>query len=296
VTTAALSRRQELGAASARSLLLTVLGELVLPAGGSAWTSALLDLLGDLDVEEKAARQALMRAATAGWIASVKEGRRTRWTLSSSGRHLLDEGARRIYGFAGAADTWDGRWLIVTVPVREGGRALRHRLRMRMGWAGFGSIGTVWISPWPEREDEVAQVLDQLGLATAAHSFVARTGGIGDARHLLDAAWDLAAIERRYQSFVDLVWPQQPRTDREALVHQVRLVQEWRRFPLLDPGLPRELLPAGWSGTRAAAFFRERHDAWAPGARRAWVALSTRSQRERPAAADAGGGRTHPGS
>ena len=32
------TRRQELGAASARSLLLTVLGEFVLPSGRPVWT------------------------------------------------------------------------------------------------------------------------------------------------------------------------------------------------------------------------------------------------------------------
>jgi phenylacetic acid degradation operon negative regulatory protein len=54
----------------------------------------------------------------------------------------------------------------------------------------------------------------------------------------------------------------------------VRLVQEWRRFPLLDPGLPRELLPPRWSGHRAAEVFRERHAAWAPRAQLAWAELT----------------------
>src|SRR4051812_42329596 len=67
VTAPSLSRRHAAGAESARGLLLTVLGELVLPAGGAVWTSAVIDVLGRLGVEEKAARQALMRTAGAGW-------------------------------------------------------------------------------------------------------------------------------------------------------------------------------------------------------------------------------------
>src|SRR5947207_14682022 len=49
---------------TARGLLLTVLGEFVLPAGAAAPTSAFIDLLGRLAVEEKAARQALARSGT----------------------------------------------------------------------------------------------------------------------------------------------------------------------------------------------------------------------------------------
>src|SRR5690242_14039810 len=95
------TRRQELGAASARSLLLTVLGELVLPTGAPVWTSALLDLLADLGVAEKAARQAILRTADSGWIEPRRSGRETRWSLTPSGERLLREGTARIYGFAG---------------------------------------------------------------------------------------------------------------------------------------------------------------------------------------------------
>src|SRR5664279_5714247 len=94
-----LSRRHAAGAESARGLLFTVLGEFVLPAGGSAWTSAFIDVLARLGVEEKASRQALMRTAAGGWLTSERVGRRTRWRLTESGERLLTEGTERIYGF-----------------------------------------------------------------------------------------------------------------------------------------------------------------------------------------------------
>ncbi len=43
-----LTRRQTAGSATARGLLFTVLGEFVLPGGGSAWTSAFIEILGRL--------------------------------------------------------------------------------------------------------------------------------------------------------------------------------------------------------------------------------------------------------
>jgi len=270
-----LTRRQELGAASARSLLLTVLGEFVLPRGEQVWTSTLLELAADLDVAEKAARQALMRTADDGWIAAQRIGRETRWGLTEQGTRLLTDGTRRIYDAASEEQPWDGSWLVLTVTVPENARALRQRLRTQLGWAGLGSSSPgVWVTPRVDREAEAARVLEELGLTAGSWSFVARSGQIGDQRSLVRSAWDLDAIETRYEEFLELVGSRRPRTDRQALVAQVRLVQEWRRFPLLDPGLPRELLPPRWSGNRAAQVFRERHATWAPRARTAWESLA----------------------
>ncbi|MGY1812574.1 PaaX family transcriptional regulator [Blastococcus sp. SYSU D00820] len=269
------TRRQELGAASARSLLLTVLGEFVLPGDRPVWTASLIELLGDLDVAEKAARQAIMRTADSGWIAASRIGRETRWSLTPAGTRLLREGTQRIYGFAADQAPWDGRWLVMLVGVPENNRALRQRLRTQLGWAGLGSpaAGT-WVTPRVDREPEACRVVADLGLTAGSWSFVAQAGRLGDERSLARTAWDLDEIEGRYEDFLELVGRRRPRSDRQALVAQVRLVQEWRRFPLLDPALPRELLPPRWSGNRAAEVFRERHAAWAPRAQAAWAELT----------------------
>ena len=60
---------------SARSLLMTILGELVWPAGQPAWTSALVYVLRGLGVEEQAARQAIARAAASAWMVQERRGR-----------------------------------------------------------------------------------------------------------------------------------------------------------------------------------------------------------------------------
>lgn len=269
------TRRQELGAASARSLLLTVLGEFLLPDGRPVWTATILELLAELDIAEKAARQAIMRTADSGWIEGRRIGRETKWSLTVTGTRLLREGTDRIYGFAAEAPPWDRRWLVLIVDDPEGNRPLRARLRTQLGWAGFGAMSPgVWVTPRADRETAAHSVLQELDLLTGSWSFVASAGQIGDERSLVRAAWDLEAVEQRYEDFLELVGRRRPRTDRQALVAQVRLVQEWRGFPLLDPGLPRELLPPRWSGNRAAEVFRERHATWAPPARRAWQQLT----------------------
>src|SRR3954466_779379 len=233
------TRRQELGAASARSLLLTVLGEFVLPGGRPVWTATLIDLLAELDVAEKAARQAIMRTADSGWIAGSRLGRETRWSLTEAGTRLLKEGSDRMYRFASDQRAWDGRWLVLTVAVTENARPLRQRLRTQLGWAGLGAVApSTWVTPRVDREHEALRVLEELDLVAGSWSFVAAAGAIGDERSLAGSAWDLDALERRYEDFLDLVSGRRPRTDRQALVAQVRLVQEGRGGPLLGPRPP----------------------------------------------------------
>ncbi len=270
----ALSRRRELGATSARSLLLTVLGEFVLPSGEPVWTQVLIDVLGLLDVEHKSARQALARTAAEGLLESDRSGRRVRWSLTPQGTRLLSDGASRIYGFGAAARPWDGRWLVVLVSVPEARRQLRHRLRTRLAWAGLGSPAPgVWVTPDPGKQDEAAGVVADLGLVGVTSSFVGPFGAIGSPHDVVEQAWDLAGVEAAYEEFLESFTGAEPTTPAEVLAHQIHLVHAWRRFPFLDPRLPAELLPERWAGARAAELFDALHARWEAHARQHWLQL-----------------------
>ncbi|PZS36885.1 MAG: PaaX family transcriptional regulator [Pseudonocardiales bacterium] len=266
-----MSRRHAAGTESARGLLFTVLGECVLPGGGTAWTSALIEVLGRLGVEEKATRQALMRTAADGWLTAERIGRRTRWRLAESAQRLLSEGAERIYGFTGSAPEWDGRWLLVMARVPETDRPARHLLRTQMAWAGFGSPAPgMWISTHTERVDEVERMLHAAGVFDAARIFRAEHIG-GESGAMVAQAWDLAAIDQSYRQLLN-DFAAIGRGD--PLTRQIDLVHAWRRFPWIDPALPRELLPARWSGPRAGKLFARRHARWSPGATAEWLRLN----------------------
>lgn len=270
-------RRRELGQASARSLLLTVLGEFVLPGGAPVWTQVLLDVLGELGVEPKSARQALARTAAEGLLVSDRSGRRVRWALTDHGHRLLSDGAARIYGFGTPAAAWDGQWLVLLASVPESRRQLRHRLRTRLAWAGLGSPAPgVWVSPAPGKQAEVAAALDELGLTAQASTFVGTFGEIGRPADVVAQAWDLERVEQAYDEFLADFGPDADRpAPPNVLARQVQLVHAWRRFPFLDPELPAELLPERWAGTRAAELFATLHTRWDGPARRRWDVLLT---------------------
>jgi phenylacetic acid degradation operon negative regulatory protein len=278
-----MSRRHAAGAESARGLLFTVLGEFVLPAGGIAWTSSFIDVFGRMGVEEKAIRQALMRTAADGWLKSERAGRRSLWHLTPAAERLLTEGTERIYGFTAAAHDWDGRWLVVLARAPETDRPARHLLRTRLTWAGFGSPAPgVWISPHAGRLPDAEDALAEAGLSADAQVFIAehqpgQSGGLSGAQPggrlaaMVRQAWDLDALEERYQAFLtEFGGPGDAGDPGEAgdagdadagdpLVRVIELVHAWRRFPWTDPALPDSLLPPRWSGAEAAALFARLH-------------------------------------
>jgi phenylacetic acid degradation operon negative regulatory protein len=256
--------------ASARGLLFTVLGEFVRPGGGTVWTSTAINVLGRLGIEEKAARQALMRTAGDGWLTGERHGRRTCWRLTPAAERLLTDGTQRIYGFRGFAPAWDGRVVLVLARVPESDRATRHRLHTRLGWAGFGSPAPgTWISPHTERAAEVDTLLASAGVADARIFVAEHVGGAGLAS-MVRQAWDLDSVEASYREFLGRFGSAD---GGEPLARLVALVHAWRRFPSIDPALPRELLPSRWSGERAAQLFSELHERWASAAKAEWALL-----------------------
>jgi phenylacetic acid degradation operon negative regulatory protein len=265
------SRRREVGSVSARSLLLTVLGEFVHPRRETVWTATVLEALGMLGVEEKSARQALTRAASEGLVTSTRHGRRVLWALTPSGAALLEEGTRRIYGFLRERHPWDGRWLVLTVPIPETQRQLRHRLRTRLTWLGLGSpTSGLWVTPDAGKHRDVHAVVRDLGLTDHAFAWVGAASGIGDENRLLADAWDLADVEDRYLAFLEEFESRRAHGPAEAFLAQVEMVQEWRRFPFLDPDLPAQLLDHDWPGERAASTFHDQHARWHQQAQAEW--------------------------
>lgn len=256
---------------SARSLLLTILGEFVLPDGGQAWTATLVDALGRLGVEEPSARQALARSGTRGLLVPQRLGRRTLWTLTERADRILREGAERIYSFGRAVAAWDGTWLLVLTTVPEPNRHLRAGLRARMVWQGFGALGPgAWVSPWADRESVAVRILQEMGLEGASMSWVGRPGRLGAVEDRVAEIWDLAAVERDYVEFLAGAEEEAPVSPEEAFVSLTRLVHDWRHFPASDPGLPDRLLPASWPAPAAADAFRARRAEWSPAALEWW--------------------------
>ena len=259
---------------SAKALLLTLLGEFVLPAGGAAWTQSLVGSLASLGVGEPNARQAIARLSEQGLVAGRRLGRRTRWALTPEGTQLLVDGTRRIYQFGSAGAGWDGRWLLVVYSTPASERAQRERLRSRLAFAGFGFLGaTVAITPHLDREPLANRALEDLDVVAGSFVVRAEAGDLVPAEELVHRAWDLESLASSYRAFVTGFAPLAPDTPAACFASLVQLVHAWRRFPFIDAEIPGPLLPPGWPGGAAKRLFDELHAAWSPAARAYYGAL-----------------------
>lgn len=244
----------------AKALLLTVLGEFVLPTGGQVWTSSLVAAASALGLSEKNARQALARISDQGLIEGIRHGRTVRWSLTSSGRQLLESGTQRIYEFGAREVDWDGEWLLAHCPVAESQRSARNQLRTELGFLGFGELSpSLLISPHVEHDLKLREVLEQLGLLTESSILWARSVNNLEAGELVAKAWDLDELGGSYAAFNQHNRELAATTPEDSFRSIVHLVHEWRRFPFVDPELPTQLLPKKWEGAAAVVLFHEQH-------------------------------------
>lgn len=256
-------------AGGAKALLLTVLGEFVLPAGGAAWTSTFVAVANQLGVGEKNARQALSRISDQGFIERSRHGRSVRWALTTAGRELLETGTERIYQFGSREIDWNGRWLVAHCPVPEPQRTLRNELRRELAFLGFGELSpSLLVSPHVGHDVRLRAVIRRLGLERESTIMWSETVDGLDDIALVSKAWNLDDLGDSYRSFSVSHRNVEAPTAHEAFRALVALVHDWRRFPFADPELPTQLLPSSWAGTTAATLFHERHSLLSPEAQR----------------------------
>jgi phenylacetic acid degradation operon negative regulatory protein len=268
----------DLAPGSARSLLLTILGELVWPTTEPAWTSSLLYVMNGLGVEERTARQAIVRGADSGWIEPQRRGREVVWSLSSELTHVFEVGSRRVEALSDPFLEWDGNWLVLLVTVPQALRATRKRLYSSLDWDGFGNPSAgVWLTPHSERRDSVLSLIDGLGLRQSTLSFLGKTDSIGlTEAQIVRAGWDLDALATRYDEvFAEFENPT-PAPGDDMLFTHIRVLSELQRLPFADPQLPEALLP-NWIGRRVTSHLQDLRRAWAPEVHARWAAINAAS-------------------
>jgi len=268
------SRRYAAGAGGVRGMLTTILGEFARRTGQPTPSSALIDVLGRFGVGEKTSRQTVLRASKDGWLIPVRSGRETLWQLSPPFEQFLNGGEEKIYGFTAVQPVWERQWLVVLARVAEDNRPGRHLLETRLSWAGFGNPAPgVWVSTYTDRAKEAEQVLREAGVRKGAQIFLAEHLAGDELPVLVGQAWDIDGLGREYEEFLE-EFTRNPSGD--PLLRLALLVHAWRRFRLIDPTLPAELLPAGWSGIRAAKLFHRQHGRWRPAAMAEWRRICAR--------------------
>lgn len=246
-------------AAQPRQLIVTVYGLYSRDEGGWLSVAALISLLADLGVDEPAVRSSISRLKRRGILHAVRHNGAAGYELSPEAVAILREGDVRI--FRPSRPSLEEGWVLAVFSVPESERSKRHVLRSQLTRLGFGTAASgVWIAPAHLYEPTV-DVLKRLDMTENATLFRADHLAFGDVTEKVRQWWDLDQLAEFYDQFLtthaDVLRRRHNRrtAPRDAFVDYVRVLTDWRRLPYLDPGLPAELLPAKWIGSRAAKLF-----------------------------------------
>ncbi|MGH3493460.1 MAG: PaaX family transcriptional regulator [Sciscionella sp.] len=265
---------QPLPLPSARSLLVTVLGDLVYSSGRPVWTSTVIETMRLLGVEEQATRQAIRRSAGTGWIQSERHGKAVAWHLTPQGRELAEEGIRRSQEFVRPPTKWDGRWFSLTVSTTDLSKTTRRRLQGALTWLRLGNLlPGIWVSPRAGVAHAVRDVVNEFGLSNSAVGVTGRIQVGLDGQEIARRAWDLTELQDSYQRLLSKYRDLEPQDADELLIRYLEILNLMQRFMRLDPRLPKELHPR-WIGREAAELLGDRAERWAEPAHRRWMEIS----------------------
>jgi phenylacetic acid degradation operon negative regulatory protein len=242
-----------------RRLILTLYGLYAREEHNWMSVGSVVRLMGDLGVDSAGVRSSISRLKRRGVLEAMRSGKAAGYALSDSALEVLREGDTRIFDRRPVRES-DG-FVLVVFSIPESEREKRHTLRTTLSGLGFGTAAPgVWVAPG-HLQDEVGRTLERRGLATYVDLFTAHHEGFSALRDQVARWWDLEGINAQYADFLDRFadaqarWERSGDRSRTAFEIYVPMLTVWRRLPYLDPGLPPDLLPAGWNGGRAADLF-----------------------------------------
>lgn len=249
----------------AKSLLVTIWGDAIVPHGSEAALSSIIDLAACFGASDRLVRTSIFRLTRDGWLAGVRDGRRSYYKLTADGRRKVEHAYRRIY--SPPAASWDGNWLIAIIPPNTMLDKPRDNLRRELGWEGFGILGPgLFARPGGDR-DTVVDIVKSFRATDKVVVFNAKElpegKGVG-ARDLVRECWNLNAMANAYRIFLRQYTPAQKLLaetadldPEQAFTTRMLVLHAFRRVLLKDPQLPASLLPQGWPGLAAYELTRE---------------------------------------
>ncbi|HEX8787527.1 MAG TPA: phenylacetic acid degradation operon negative regulatory protein PaaX [Telluria sp.] len=257
----------------AKSLVMTIFGDAIVPHGGRLWLGSLIELVGPLGVTDRLVRTSVFRLAQEGWLVASREGRRSSYALLPEARPRFERANHRIYAAPGL--DWDGRWTLLLAPNGSIDASLRAAVRKELEWEGFAMLAPGLLAHPAADPDSLADILarvDGAGRIFACRASQLDGVGARPLSELIREGWDLSGVTGSYRRFIDAFAPLlalleggETPTPQAAFVMRSLLIHAYRRVQLHDPMLPLALLPEPWPGSEAYALAQAIYRlCWAP--------------------------------
>lgn len=239
---------------SARSTLVTIIGDTLVPIGSSLWMSQMLRLSEVFGFSDRLVRTSMNRLVSEDWLFTERVGRQSRYHLTDLAFTESARAAERIYGVQ--HPDWSGEWVLVFLSTSPRPTD-RNRLIEHLRWNGYVPVAAdVLAAPGgkPESARELVSLVDpdlvpviatatftELATLVEEGFFLAASDG-----HDLAAAY--SSFLERYRPLLNVVANATPV---EAFGIRTMLVHDLRRIRLRWPDLPVQARPGGWPGDAA---------------------------------------------
>lgn len=247
-----------------KSLMVSAFGDSIATLSPGIWLGDLIALMAPFGVNERLVRTSAFRLIDERWLEARREGRRSYYSLTSSGTRRFELAYGRIY--TPPQVQWDGNWTVLLLPRNGETNSERLELRKQLEWEGFASP-TPGLMLHPSASYEVLrQTLQDLGALEKTVIMQARSVeqfSTEPANKMVERYWDLSEVDRLYSRFIDRFEALVSKVDlgaatpEQSFTVQTLLIHSYRRATLHDPRLPAALLPESWRGLEAFNLARQ---------------------------------------
>jgi phenylacetic acid degradation operon negative regulatory protein len=245
----------------AKSLVMTIFGDAIVPHGARLWLGSLIELVGPLGVTDRLVRTSVFRLVQDGWLVASREGRRSSYALKPEAQPRFARANRRIYAPPGL--DWDGRWTLLLAPNGSIGASLRAAVRKELEWEGYAMLAPGLLAHPAGDADSLAEILARVdGAGKIFVCSATELPGVGarPLAELVQEGWQLDGVIERYRRFIGdftpllaLLQDGEAPAPQAAFAMRSLLIHAYRRVQLHDPMLPLALLPRPWPGSEAYA-------------------------------------------
>jgi phenylacetic acid degradation operon negative regulatory protein len=249
----------------AKSVVMTLFGDVITPHGGQAWLGSLIELLAPFGINDRLVRTSVFRLAEEGWLDAQREGRRSQYALNPAAARRFERAYQRIY--TPSHHEWKGEWTLLFATSNAITMQQRADLRKELLWEGFGLIAPLVFGHPSADPETLDDILVRVGVKDHAVVCKATDTDLIAARpmrDLISQAWELGTVIANYERFIQdfsalqkLLNARESVNQEQAFVIRTLLIHEFRRVQLHDPQLPLDLLPENWPGKIAYELCRE---------------------------------------
>jgi len=222
---------------SARSVLVTIIGDTLIPVASSVWMSQMLALTEVFGFSDRLVRTSMTRLVNDGWLTNERVGRQSRYHFTELALRESAQADGRIYGIDEV--DWTGEWTLLFLPQAAPAGSAARDIVEHLRWNGFVRIGNEVLASPTITPPDAAALCE--AIAPGSNPAVAMTT-FSDVEQLIEdgfftADGDSAEIVDAYEQFIARHSTIDPTTASpiEAYALRTMLVHALRRVRLRWP-------------------------------------------------------------